>query len=292
MSHIGFFLWAVSPNREYFYKIILDKKYLIWDFLSSEQISWVEFVAEVFSTFEEIRVGDVGQRFTNRRNLVDVDFHPFERRRRTFNAAHHRIEKVVGRIVDRSRTRLRKRTLDADDGRVRMDFEQMVLQCDLVLENGRALNAGKMFGSVPHQADLVLALLLADSAGQLVGCDCRWSSAADDGGRSVRCPDVSVEMSFLHERPFASWTRVGLVGMNCRRFFCRRVDLQRRRVDFCDVQYDVIFQVHLLGEVCRTEVAFKLFLSGVFLHVPRHVLGRDALPADGTLRTHLRLWNR
>lgn len=57
------------------------------------------------------------------------------------------------------------------------------------------------------------------------------------------------------------------------------------------MQNDVIFEVHLLREVCRAEVAFKLFLAGVLLHVPCHVLGRDALAADGTLRTHLRLWN-
>ena len=97
-----------------------------------------------------------------------------------------------------------------------MDFEQMVLQGDLVLENRRALNASQMFGAVSHQADLVLALLLADSAGQLIGSNDRRGSAADDGGRSVRGPDVSVEVAFLHERPFARRTRVRLVGMNGR----------------------------------------------------------------------------
>lgn len=97
-----------------------------------------------------------------------------------------------------------------------MDFEQMVLQGDLVLEDRRALNAGQMFGAVSHQADLVLALLLADSAGQLVGSNGRRGSAADDGGRSVGSPDVSVEVAFLYERPFARRTRVRLVGMNGR----------------------------------------------------------------------------
>ena len=45
--------------------------------------------------------------------------------------------------------------------------------------------------------------------------------------------------------------------------------------------------MHFLREGGRTEVAFELLLAGVLLHVPSHVLRRDALAADGTLRAHL-----
>ena len=53
------------------------------------------------------------------------------------------------------------------------------------------------------------------------------------------------------------------------------------------MKYDVVFEVHILGEVGRTDVTLKLFLARVLLHVAGHVLSRDAFAAHGTLGAHL-----
>ena len=104
-------------------------------------------------------------------------------------------------------------TFDADDCRGRMDFEKVVLERDFVLEDRRALDASEVLRSVTHEADLVLTLLLADAAGQLldgVGRIGSRGSAADEGRDAMGRPDVPVEVTFLHERSFASRTRVRL----------------------------------------------------------------------------------
>ena len=64
-----------------------------------------------------------------------------------------------------------------------------------------------------------------------------------------------------------------------------------RRINLGHVEDDVVLEVHLLGEVGRAEVALELLLARVLLHVPSHVLGGDALAADGTLGAHLRFGN-
>ena len=102
----------------------------LWDsFL--EQIGRVELVAQIPGAVEKVGVGNVGQSFADsRRNLIDVDFNDaIKCRRRTLDAAHHRVQEVVGTrgVLQRGRAGLRKRPFYTDDGRIRMDFEQVIL---------------------------------------------------------------------------------------------------------------------------------------------------------------------